>query len=676
MINIKLKLSIKIAILTFVLSLFGIAVFAFISYQQSNQIFKNNLIKSTAIEVEKSSLNIQKKVDEAKKNLIFISSSEPIDGILRTTKNKYNYDEEQNMHLNSWIARLKKLFAIIMKQNPSYFQMRFIGVKDDGKEIVRVSREKHGIEFIDENLLVKKGKRYYFKESIKLKDKEIYLSQIDLNKEFNVISIPHIPTLRVATPIYNNNKVFAIIIINIDICKLLDFNKFTNNSNLETYIANYEGQYLYHKDTDKTFGFEFGKKYLIQDDFQVKDIIQNKRTNTSFYHEDLGSALAINKINLSDNKWIYIMHIASSSFFEKESQSYIKVLMFYVMGIAIVIAFLIAFLVRYLTAPISQLTQTAKQITDGKKIDLKILNIKSNDEVEELATSFKYMVTSLSSSKDELQHLADSLELDVEDKTKELRLLNEGLEKKIEKSIQESRRKDNILQEQNKMASMGEMIGAIAHQWRQPLNAVSLSIQNLKYDYKAGDIDEKFIDEYIEENKKIIKFMSRTIDDFRRFFRVDKEKVDFKIKESIESVISMQSAQLKSYDITLNIIGEEFEYFGLQSEFQQVMLNLINNAKDALIENSINNPIIEIKIDALKKQISIQDNANGVPQDLLERIFEPYFTTKEQGKGTGIGLYMSKMIIEDNMDAILKVENVDNGAKFTIDLNKKEITNV
>ena len=221
------------------------------------------------------------------------------------------------------------------------------------------------------------------------------------------------------------------------------------------------------------------------------------------------------------------------------------------------------------------------------------------------------------------------------------------------------------------MASRGEMIGAIAHQWRQPLNAVSLSIQNLKYDYINGDIDEKFIEEYIEENKKTIRFMSKTIDDFRSFFRVDKEKIDFKIKETVESVISMQSAQLKSHEITLHIAGEEFEYFGLKSEFQQVILNIINNAKDALIENNINNPLIDIKIDAKKKQVSIEDNANGIPQDVIERIFEPYFTTKEQGKGTGMGLYMSKMIIEDNMDAILKVENIDNGAKFTIDLNKK-----
>ena len=161
--------------------------------------------------------------------------------------------------------------------------------------------------------------------------------------------------------------------------------------------------------------------------------------------------------------------------------------------------------------------------------------------------------------------------------------------------------------------------------------------------------------------------MSKTIDDFRSFFRVNKDKIDFKIKESIESVISMQSALLKNNNIILNISGEEFEYNGLESEFQQVILNIINNAKDILVEKNITNPIINIRIE--DKKIKIEDNAGGVPKDIIDRIFEPYFTTKEQGKGTGIGLYMSKMIIEDNMSAKLTVKNIKNGAQFIIDLS-------
>jgi len=198
--------------------------------------------------------------------------------------------------------------------------------------------------------------------------------------------------------------------------------------------------------------------------------------------------------------------------------------------------------------------------------------------------------------------------------------LNKNLQNSIDIKVDEIRKKDNILQQQSKMASMGEMIGAIAHQWRQPLNELGLSIQNLEYDYKFGQIDEKFIDEFIEYNKKTIMFMSDTIDDFRNFFRVDKEKKNFNVKEKTKSVI-------------------DFIYNGFASEYSQVVLNIINNAKDALISNNIINPYIHIFLE--NESIIIKDNAGGIPNDIIDRVFEPYFTTKEQGKGTGMGLYIS-----------------------------------
>ena len=252
----------------------------------------------------------------------------------------------------------------------------------------------------------------------------------------------------------------------------------------------------------------------------------------------------------------------------------------------------------------------------------------------------------------------------------ELKKLELNLENQVKEKTAQNTKQLEVLQQQNKMASMGEMIGAIAHQWRQPLTEISTSIQNLKYDYEEGYLnDKKFIEEFINNSKKTIKFMSKTIDDFRTFFRTDKEKQDFNIKETTQAVITMQSAQLKEYDIILTISGEEFIYMGLKSEYQQVILNIINNAKDALISNNIQNPIIDILID--NKTISVTDNAGGISQDIINRIFEPYFTTKEQGKGTGMGLYMSKMIIEDNMGGNLDVKNLDNGAMFIVDLREK-----
>jgi len=231
--------------------------------------------------------------------------------------------------------------------------------------------------------------------------------------------------------------------------------------------------------------------------------------------------------------------------------------------------------------------------------------------------------------------------------------------------ITEEKIRDEMYAEHSKLASMGEMIGSIAHQWRQPLNELGINIQKLKYNNKADEIDELFIEEFIQENKNIIKFMSNTIDDFRNFFRLDKIKENFSVKMAITDTLSIQSAQLSDYKISIELDGDDFDIVGYKGEFQQVILNIINNAKDEFIEKEVLNRAIKIKL--FNKKITIEDNAGGIDEQIIHRIFEPYFTTKQQGKGTGIGLYMSKMIIEENMQGTLKIFNKDTGAQFKIE---------
>ncbi len=255
-------------------------------------------------------------------------------------------------------------------------------------------------------------------------------------------------------------------------------------------------------------------------------------------------------------------------------------------------------------------------------------------------------------------------------KTLEIKLhqLNLHLQDEVDKEIQKNLQKDKMLQEQSKLAAMGEMVGAIAHQWRQPLNSLNINIQNLDDDYADELIDEKFIDKFIDKQTKTIQFMSATIDDFRNFFRVDKIKKIFSVKDVIDNTVSIQSAQLGNANISLEILGDDFMIETIESEFQQVILNLISNAKDVLMENKTSYGKIVIKIE--NNEISISDNGGGILHEILDRIFEPYFTTKEQGKGTGMGLYMSKMIIEQNIGGTISARNSDDGAEFIIILNQ------
>jgi len=247
--------------------------------------------------------------------------------------------------------------------------------------------------------------------------------------------------------------------------------------------------------------------------------------------------------------------------------------------------------------------------------------------------------------------------------------INKTLDTKIKDEIEKNHKKDLLMQEQTKLAAMGEMVGSIAHQWRQPLNALSINIQNLEDDFADGLIDEKFLDEFMGKNRKIITFMSDTIDDFRNFFRIDKEKTKFSALESVDSVVNILGAVMKSNGIELKIVGDDFEIYGFKNEFSQVIMNIINNAKDALIEKNIKDKVVSLKLD--NHSIFIEDNAGGIEETIISRIFEPYFTTKEQGKGTGMGLCMSKMIIEDNMNGKLKARNINDGVVFEIILDSE-----
>jgi len=270
----------------------------------------------------------------------------------------------------------------------------------------------------------------------------------------------------------------------------------------------------------------------------------------------------------------------------------------------------------------------------------------------------------------ELELLVKEKTQDLEKSYKEIENFNINLTHKVEEAVEENQQKDRLLLEQSKLAAMGEMIGAIAHQWRQPLNALAMRIQFIEDDFDDDIIDKDYIKEHSDESMKLVSFMSKTIDDFRNFFTIDKIKGDFTVKEKIDETVNMLSGQLNNHNISVEINNADFSVNGYSSEFQQVVLNIINNAKDAMIENEMEEGKIQIHLleSEGKGQVRIKDNAGGIPQDVIKRIFEPYYTTKEQGKGTGLGLYMSKMIIEDNMKGRLRVDNVEDGAMFIIEI--------
>jgi len=256
-------------------------------------------------------------------------------------------------------------------------------------------------------------------------------------------------------------------------------------------------------------------------------------------------------------------------------------------------------------------------------------------------------------------------------KQRQLEEMNEVLAGGINEAVTELRHKDQILIQQSRLAAMGEMINNIAHQWRQPLNNIGLIVQNLQLAYQSGDMTATEVNKEADKAMDVILHMSRTIDDFRNFFRQDKEKRTFEINTVVSRSLEFIAATLESCRIRVDVTNDgAVSAVGYQNEYAQVLLNIISNARDALVERMVASPRISIRITGEngRSLVTISDNGGGIAEDILPRIFDPYFTTKEPGKGTGIGLYMSKVIIEKNMDGRLTARNVEGGAEFRIEV--------
>ncbi|PHO10453.1 histidine kinase [Malaciobacter canalis] len=256
-------------------------------------------------------------------------------------------------------------------------------------------------------------------------------------------------------------------------------------------------------------------------------------------------------------------------------------------------------------------------------------------------------------------------------KENELQDLNKNLELKVQKAIDDVKKKDRAMLHQSRLARMGAMLSMIAHQWRQPLSELSGVLMELETASKFNKVDEKMIQDSVIESNKLIEFMSNTIEDFRNFFKPDKKKVYFYLDDACNEALTLVDASIKNFNINLvKKVKCNSIIYGYEREFAQVMLNLISNAKDVLIQRDIKNPNIYIEVDAVGSNaiVKVLDNAGGVEDEYIDLIFEPYFTTKSSSKGTGLGLYMAKMIVEKNMEGEISVENSRKGALFLVTL--------
>ncbi len=313
-------------------------------------------------------------------------------------------------------------------------------------------------------------------------------------------------------------------------------------------------------------------------------------------------------------------------------------------GVSLVLVLIISYIISLLlTRRINKLVDKLKDLKPNENLDFEDTN---NDEFSYLAKT-------------------------IEDTHKKVNELNNNLEKRVKEEVDKNLQKDIMLQKQSIRASLGEMIDIIAHQWKQPLNVISMISQALLFR------EEITRDDAIQSSEKIkdqISHMVDTLDEFRGFFRDDKEIVNLSLKVMIEDTLALLKDSIKKHDIEVSIsASNDIKAYIIQNEFKHVLINLISNTKDAFEENGIKERKITFKVDEDENNIIFKyiDNAGGIPDNIIDNIFQANFTTKSIDKGTGVGLYMSKMIIE-KINSKIEVKNIDDGACFTITIAKEK----
>jgi len=254
---------------------------------------------------------------------------------------------------------------------------------------------------------------------------------------------------------------------------------------------------------------------------------------------------------------------------------------------------------------------------------------------------------------------------------RELKEINNTLETRIVQAVDELLRKDRMLITQGRFAVMGEMINNIAHQWRQPLNTLGVVIQQMPYFFDSAEFSREILEKNTAMSMQLIQHMSRTIEDFRDFFRPDKEMTPFHVNQVIRQTVSLIEESFKVEQVIIDIHTESDPMItGYHNEYAQVLLNILTNARDALIERDIDSPRISLRssVEGRKSVVTISDNAGGIAEEIMDKLFDPYVTTKGTDKGAGIGLYMAKTIIERSAGGSLTARNTGKGAEFRIEI--------
>jgi len=541
--------------------------------------------------------------------------------------------ESLNKNQKVDIKTLNKALLARAKGARDIFRLRLID--NNGMDISSIKKDKHNTMLFP---LQNKSSRYYVKETNDLEKGKVWFSKIDLNYEFGIMERPLQPTLRIVYAVYIEDKKQGIIIINIDMTRILE--KLSKTTTYHIYLVDKDGDFILFNTKDANYSWS---KYL-KNKKTLKDIYPKSYKDILNNEKFIGEKFYSSKIDFNNDEDIkMILHI-KESLLGLNSEHLISTML---KGLFITIFLSIPF-VYFVSRGLNKIK---------KNYEKELININNN----------------LKKSNQELMLKT----IEFANESMKVNHLNRTLEKRVKEAVSKNKLQNKQMLQQSRLAQMGEMISMIAHQWRQPLTAISATTNNLIFKLMMDDIDKKEFEKEINLISDYSQHLSKTIDDFRGFFKENKNKELISLSKIVKDTIDIVKTSIENKNIILiTNIGCTSEFKTYPSEIKQVILNLIQNAEDILLENNIQKPQITIETICGEKcanpTLIIKDNGGGIPSNIIDKIFDPYFSTKKAKNGTGLGLFMSKTIIEEHCNGKIEVENDNNGAVFKISFNIKE----
>ena len=633
----KLSIVMKMSILAGSVTAAASIIIGTVVINGSADIVYQNALNRLKYETNYKSISLISDIKNLNEDAKYLAATPPIKGIPRALANN-GTDPFDNSSVETWENRLATIFSELIRAKSNYLQIRYIGLSDGGKELVRIERNGNLIQKIEINKLQQKGNTNYFKKSLKLNPGDVYLSEISLNREFGKISVPHIPVIRAVTPVFFRNQLFGILVINMSFEHI--FKNLIKNTprELTPYVTNENGYFLAHPNKKMTYGFEFNKENTIQalyDNFELngdKDI-----RDTEFSIKSNGDVIHVVKAYFdpsSDERFFAVM--LATSYKNLQAQSAQLTYNNYILTSLLVIISLIvaALLASRLLKPLRLITQAADDLAQGREV--LNLPIKYNDEIGELARSF-----------DDMHH-------QLKDKESEL-------------ILSQSR-----VHYASKMASLGKMAAGMAHEINTPIQTVNLIAERVQRQLKKNMTHEE-IDSSMNKILNSVHKVSDIIDSLRKVSRDSKEDpfTNIKVKALLEDSVNMTEERFK-----VNNVAFKIEYHDISQDtfvqcqglqISQVIINLINNAYDAIEELNKKWVTIDVYKRSEKLQISITDSGYRMSDDIIDKIFEPLYTSKDIGKGTGLGLSISRDIIL-NHHGVLYVDKKSENTRFVIEI--------